>query len=84
MTQSLCVQTFSLIAFSLLFELFENFRQKVLETQGDVAVAVIVVLFKDIGHAFQRDTALNEQIEAHDTLVSLVVSVEEQLDKLGA
>jgi hypothetical protein len=84
MTQSLCVQTFSLIAFSLLFELFENFRQKVLETQGDVAVAVIVVLFKDIGHALQRDTALNEQIEAHDTLVSLVVSVEEQLDKLGA
>ena len=82
-TQSLCAQTLGLIALSVLFELFEDFCQKVLETQGDVAVAVIVVLFEDIGHALQRDTALNEQIKAHDTLISLVVSVEEQLDKLG-
>lgn len=73
-----------LTPFRYLLELLENFCQKVLETQGDVAVAVVIVLLEDIGHALERDAALNEQVEAHDAFISLVVGVENQFDKLGA
>lgn len=67
-----------------LLELLEDFSQKVLKAQGDVAVSVVVVFLKYIRHALEGNTALNKQVKAHDTFVALVVGVEEKLDKLGA
>lgn len=65
-------------------ELLENLGQKVLEAEGDVPVAVVVVLLEHVRHALEGDAGLDEEVEAHNALVALVVGMEEQLDKLGA
>lgn len=73
-----------LTPFRCLLELLKDLCQEVLETQSDVAIAVVIVFLEDVGHALERDAALNKQVEAHDSFISLVVRVEDQLDKLGA
>lgn len=67
-----------------LLELLQDLAEEILEAQRDEAVPVMVVLFENVRHAFQRNAALHEQVEAHDSLVALVVRPEEQLHELGA
>lgn len=62
-------------------ELPQDLGQEVLEAEGDVAVAVVVVLLEDVGHALEADAGLDEEVEAEDALVALVVGLEEQLDE---
>ena len=66
---------------SLLLELLQDLHEEVLEAEGDVAVAVVVVLLEDVGHALEGDAGLDEEVEAHDALGALVVGVEEELDE---
>lgn len=56
-------------------------RQKLLKAQGDVPIAILIVLLKHIRHAFQDDAALHEQIEAHPPLPALVVGRVQHVDK---
>lgn len=65
-------------------QLAQNLRQEVLEAKGDIAVTVVVVAFKYVGHALEADAGLDEQVEAHDALVALVVGAEEDLDEAFA
>jgi hypothetical protein len=74
----------SLHAFYRLLELLKDFCQEILKAQGDVAVAIVVILLENVRHTFQGDTALNKEIEAHDSLIPLIIGIEEQLNKLGA
>lgn len=62
-------------------ELPQDLGQEVLEAEGDVAVAVVVVLLEDVGHALEADAGLHKKVEAEDALVALVVGLEEQLDE---
>lgn len=65
-----------------LLELLQDFTQKVLKAQRDESIPIVVILFENVCHAFQRYAALYKKVEAHDTLVALVVGAEEQFDKL--
>ena len=64
--------------------MLKNLAEEVLKAQSDVAISIVVVLLEDIRHALQGDAALDEEVEAHDTLLTLVVRAEQQLDELGA
>lgn len=81
---SLSIFKLSNPAFHCLLELLKNLCQEVLKAQCDVAVAIVVVLLEDVGHALERNAALNKEVETHNPFISLVVCVEDQLDKLGA
>lgn len=65
-------------------ELLQDLAQEILKAQRNVPIAIIVILLEDVRHALQGDAALDEEIEAHDALLALVVGAEEQLDELGA
>ena len=67
-----------------LLQLLQDLGQEVLETEGDVAVTIIVVLLKDVGHALEADAGLHEEVKAHDALAALVVGRKEQLDEAVA
>lgn len=62
-------------------ELLQDLGQEVLEAEGDVAIAVVVVLLEDVRHALEGDAGLDEEVEAQLALVALVVGLEEQLDE---
>lgn len=64
--------------------MLENLTEEILKAQGNVAITIIIVLLEDVGHALEGDAALDKEIKAHDTLATLVVGSEEQLDELGA
>lgn len=64
-----------------LLELPQDLRQEVLKAQRDVAVAVVVVLLEDVRHPLEADAGLDEEVEAEDALVALVVGLEQQLDE---
>lgn len=59
----------------------EDFGQKVLKAQSDVAVPVLVVFLENIRHALEANAGLDEEVEAHNTLVPLVVGPEEDADE---
>lgn len=65
----------------LLLHLLENLAQEIFKAESNVAVPVIVVLFKDVRHALERDAGLHKEVKAHDALVALIVGAEEKLDK---
>lgn len=70
--------------FPFLLQLLQNFTQEILKAQCNISIPVVIIPLKHIRHALQRDTRLNKQIKAHDTLVALVVRAEQQLNKLRA
>lgn len=59
----------------------QKFRHKVLKVDRNVPVAIVVVLFKRIRHALQRDTRLHKQIKSNDSSVLAVVVFEQKLNK---
>lgn len=71
----------SQLSLAPLLELLEDLDEEVLEAEGDVAVAVLVVLLEDVGHALEGDAGLDEEVEAHDPFAALVVGAEEQVDE---
>lgn len=65
-------------------QLLQDLAEEILKAQGNVSVPVIVVLFENVRHALEGDAGLDEQVEAHDTLLALIVSSEQELDELRA
>lgn len=57
--------------------------QKLLETQCDIPIAIIIVLLKHIRHALQHDAALHEEIETHPVVALFLVGAVEQGDEGG-
>jgi len=53
-----------------------------LQAQRDVPIAILVVLFKHVRHAFKADARLYEQIEAHCIAPAAVVRLIEECDEL--
>lgn len=45
-----------------------------LQAQRDVSIAVIVVLFENVGHALQTNTRLYKEIETHVVVATSIVS----------
>jgi hypothetical protein len=58
-------------------------RQKLLKTQRDISVSIIIVLFEHIRHPLQDDATLHKEIETHLPFATLVVRRVEQVDERG-
>lgn len=67
-----------------LSQLFQDLAQEVFKAESNEAIPVVIILLENVCHALQRNAALNEEIEAHDTFLALVVGAEEEFHKLGA
>lgn len=48
--------------------------QKLLKTQRDVPIAIIIIPLKNIRHPLQNNTTLHKQIETHPPLPALIIS----------
>lgn len=59
----------------------EDFGQEVLKAQSDIAIAVLIVFLEDICHPLEADAGLNEEVEAHNSLIPLVVGPEQDADE---
>ena len=47
--------------------------QKLLKTQRNIPIPILIILFKDIRHPLQNDTTLHKQIKAHLALPAFVI-----------
>ena len=57
-------------------------KKRILQAQGDVAIAVFVVLLEDVRHALQADAGLHEEVEADSVLPSPVIGAVKQSHEL--
>ena len=57
--------------------------QKLLKTQRNIPIAILIIFLKHIRHPLQNNTALHKQIETHLPLPALVIRRIHQFDKGG-
>lgn len=43
----------------------QNFRQKLLKAQRDIAISIVIIALEYISHAPEADACLHEQVKAH-------------------
>lgn len=57
-------------------------KEQNVQTQCNVAIAILVVLFKHVRHALEADARLHEEIKTHGVCAAAVVGAVQQRDKL--
>lgn len=58
--------------------------QKLLKTQRNIPISIIIILFKNVRHPLQNDTTLHKQVEAHAVFSAFGIRSVQQIDKGGA